>query len=172
MPRETIPTPPPAVEGFTPSPGVWEPDYSQMDPAQLKVFNAVRQAEGQPPIIPEEGWKAHRADAPTSESTAGTEIPATPTAAAKRLSPGAADAKALSDKLGQWDFTPKEAQGMNEKGWAKLAFDSGVKLPSAAVRKGAIFNVIKARQGPPRTVGQLIQRFRTIGEDMQQTGKD
>ncbi len=88
---------------------------------------------------------------------------AAPAEVAKRPTPGARDAQSLSDKLMEWDFTPKEAQGLNEKSWAKLAFDSGVQLPSAAVRKNAINNLIKQRQGPVLPVEQLIERFRAGG---------
>ncbi len=104
------------------------------------------------------------------EAASAAEVaPETP--APKKLSPGAADAKALSDKLMQWDFTPDEARSMNEAGWVKLAGDAGItgKIPSAAMRKNALFNLIKQRAGPPMTADQLFQRFRTIGEDMQGT---
>ncbi len=93
----------------------------------------------------------------------GDAMPETP-ATAKKLGPGATDAKALSDKLSQWRMTPDEAQAMNEKGWIKLAFDSGVKLPSKAVRKNAIFNLIKEQAGPAVTPQELFERFKAAGK--------
>lgn len=141
-------------------------DIPLQGPAEGNVIPIQPQGE---PIQPEITLPEVNPEVVAPEVVTPSEAPSAP----KKPSPSAANAKALSNKLMDWDFTPKEAQGMNEVGWVKLAGDAGLagKIPTAAMRKNAIFNLIKQRAGPAMTLDQLIQRFRTIGEDMQGTGK-
>lgn len=169
------PTPnqPPGPEPFTPEEQALADHVmrgTEPQPSPAGAMPETPLAAAQMPATPQTqpGMPANPTAAlrmPGAQQTAvGEPMPENPTVAAKKLSPGAADAKALSDKLGQWDFTPDEAKAMNEKGWIKLAFDSGVKLPSAAVRKNAIFNLIKDKAGPPMTAEQLFEKFRAAGK--------
>ncbi len=138
------------------------PDYVMPEPAQIPADASPSQMA---PFTPQTVLDYMKGPArPAMEAPEAAAAPAdVPTEVAKRQTPGARDAQTLADKLTEWDFTPKEAQGLNEKSWAKLAFDSGVQLPSAAVRKNAISNLIKQRQGPVLPVEQLIERFRAGG---------
>jgi len=73
---------------------------------------------------------------------------------------GGADALALTEKLLEWKFTPDEAMGMGRKSWEKAAHDAGVKAPSIAVQRNAVFQLKKAMAGQ-RTIPELMQGLRT-----------
>lgn len=108
------------------------------------------------------------ATTPVVESPAVTEVSAPPTTPTPPRVGGvkqiALDAKALTDKLVEWKLSPDEAAGMNRAGWTKLAFESGVPAPTAAVQAETVFNLKKSLQGSNRTASQLFEAFRAAGK--------
>ncbi len=103
------------------------------------------------------------AAAPAEVATQPTAAPAAaeaPATVAKQPTPGVKDANTLAAKFGDWGFSPSEAAGMNDAGWAKLAHDAGVKFPSAAVRDRAIRQLRSNLAGPEVPVTELIDKLR------------
>jgi len=78
----------------------------------------------------------------------------------KGVAQGSKDARALADKLTEWNFTPDEANQMNTQGWAKLAHETGVPMPTAATRNSALFALKKKLAGPERTIPEMLDSLR------------
>ncbi len=75
-----------------------------------------------------------------------------------------AHAKALTDKLVEWGFSPDEAAGMPKADWQMLADQAGVPLPKVAIQGDAIIGLKRALQGKNRTPEQLFEDFRKGGK--------
>ncbi len=116
-----------------------------------------------PPTLAEPAPTPPIAAAPAEVAAQPTIAPAAaeaPATVAKRITPGVKDANTLAAKFGDWGFSPSEAAGMNDAGWAKLAHDAGVKFPSAAVRDRAIRQLRSNLAGPEVPVTELIDKLK------------
>lgn len=64
----------------------------------------------------------------------------------------------LADK---WKFTPDEVKSMNEKGWAKLAADSGVTMPTTEAARARVVRALQGRlAGPAKNPLELLQSLK------------
>lgn len=112
--------------------------------------------------------KATAAAQALAEELAKPESKVTEIPRGKGIAQAAKDADTLAEKLAEWKFTPDEAKGMNQRGWATLAHRAGVPMPTPATQKSAIFGLVKKLVGKPRTVKELYEHFKASGRKVAQ----
>ncbi len=124
-----------------------ETSFALRNPANAqKVYeHFVKPAETEPPTLAEVGAM------PAQEVNAATRPTRTPGVKGVGI-----DAKTLTDTLLKWKFSPDEAGAMNRKGWERLAFESGVQAPSAAVQAQTIFNLKRALGASSKSALDLV----------------
>lgn len=74
------------------------------------------------------------------------------------------DAGKLIDQAAKWEFSPKEVRGMDEKGWAKLAFDAGVPARTGAelanMKQRVWMGLANKLAGPAKSGTQLMDELK------------
>lgn len=151
------------------------PDYLMPQPAD------VAPAAGQPQGLPAPGAQMPAPVAQPEPPPTPAEVGAMPAQAVPELTrptrtPGnkgaGMDAGKMTDTLLKWKFSPDEAGAMGRKSWEKLAFDSGVQAPSAAVQAQTVLNLKRALGNSSKSALDLVGDLKRSLENGKVNGKD
>ncbi len=78
------------------------------------------------------------------------------------------DATAMTETLVKWKSTPDEVKSMNDAGWNKLAFQSGIPAGATKAMKARVIMELQHRlAGPEPTIEELMNRVRGTQEATQ-----